>query len=306
LIKVGDNGPLSATAKVLSDGLGNDSPLSMSTTLVGIGTTTPSEKLEIQNAAAGAGVKVSNSGGGFAKLAVSSNASSIAELSFTNSLGITGGNVGIGLTDPTATLTVKSPSFNTRLEFGTETNGAGVLSFDRNASAYKQLYLRGSVIQLNPNDVNRVSVTSDGLTFNGDTASANALDDYEEGDWTMGVSFGNASVGVTTSSNTGTYTKIGRQVTVNGLIVLTSKGSSTGVARITGLPFVIGGSNKFAGLTACHMENVTFTGQIQPIGAIGDTVVVIQFVTELGVNNNMSDLNFSNTTRIAINYTYFV
>jgi hypothetical protein len=32
-----------------------------------------------------------------------------------------------------------------------------------------------------------------GLTFNGtDTAAANALDDYEEGTWTMGVSFGGA------------------------------------------------------------------------------------------------------------------
>ena len=39
LIKVGDNGPLSATAKVLSDGLGNDSPLAMSTDAVAIGTT---------------------------------------------------------------------------------------------------------------------------------------------------------------------------------------------------------------------------------------------------------------------------
>jgi hypothetical protein len=39
LIKVTDNGPISATAKYLSDGLGNDSALSLSTTKVGIGTT---------------------------------------------------------------------------------------------------------------------------------------------------------------------------------------------------------------------------------------------------------------------------
>jgi hypothetical protein len=35
LIKVTDNGPLSGTAKYLSDGLGNDSVLALSTTAVG-------------------------------------------------------------------------------------------------------------------------------------------------------------------------------------------------------------------------------------------------------------------------------
>jgi hypothetical protein len=48
LIKVGDNGPLSATAKVLSDGLGNDSVLALSTTAIGIGTTTPTSRLQVK------------------------------------------------------------------------------------------------------------------------------------------------------------------------------------------------------------------------------------------------------------------
>jgi len=60
---------------------------------VGIGITTPSEKLEVQNAAAGAKIKVSNSGGGYATLECSSNATSVAQLSFTNQLTLTGGNV---------------------------------------------------------------------------------------------------------------------------------------------------------------------------------------------------------------------
>jgi hypothetical protein len=37
LIKVTDNGPISGTAKYLSDGLGNDSVLALSTTALGIG-----------------------------------------------------------------------------------------------------------------------------------------------------------------------------------------------------------------------------------------------------------------------------
>jgi hypothetical protein len=80
--------------------------------------------------------------------------------------------------------------------------------------------------------------TANGLTFNGDTAAANALDDYEEGTWTMGVSFGGASVGVTFSSNTGTYTKIGRQVTaVNGYIAINKQGKFYGASKNYGITF---------------------------------------------------------------------
>jgi hypothetical protein len=48
LIKVTDNTALSATAKYLSDGQGNDSALSLSTDKVGIGTNAPSATLQIQ------------------------------------------------------------------------------------------------------------------------------------------------------------------------------------------------------------------------------------------------------------------
>jgi hypothetical protein len=47
LIKVGDNGSLSGTAKVLSDGEGNDSVLALSTTAVGIGTNAPFSLLTV-------------------------------------------------------------------------------------------------------------------------------------------------------------------------------------------------------------------------------------------------------------------
>jgi hypothetical protein len=47
LIKVTDNGPLSGTAKYLSDGLGNDSALALSTGNIGIGTTSPQRPLHI-------------------------------------------------------------------------------------------------------------------------------------------------------------------------------------------------------------------------------------------------------------------
>jgi len=74
-----------------------------------------------------------------------------------------------------------------------------------------------------------------GITFNGDTAAANALDDYEEGNWTGSLTSLTPPTAIPTA--TGTYVKIGRQVTVN--INLNNKDTSGGSGKmyITGLPF---------------------------------------------------------------------
>jgi hypothetical protein len=145
-----------------------------------------------------------------------------------------------------------------------------------------------------------------GLTFNGDTAAANALDDYEEGTWTMGVSFGGASVGVTTSSNTGTYTKIGRQVTVNGVLVLTSKGSSTGAVLITGLPFTIANSYLNYSTVTVRLENISFANQFQAYGGIGSTVIALDEITEAGVNGELTNSDFADNSTVMVSLTYFV
>ena len=57
------------------------------------------------------------------------------------------------------------------------------------------------------------------------------------GTWTPTIAFGGASVGVTYSTQSGTYQKIGRTVHFRCYVVLTSKGSSTGVMTVGGLPF---------------------------------------------------------------------
>ena len=57
--------------------------------------------------------------------------------------------------------------------------------------------------------VERVRILSTGgMTFNGDTTSANALDDYEEGTWTPTVVGGGYSVG------RAYYIKVGRKVNI--------------------------------------------------------------------------------------------
>ena len=79
------------------------------------------------------------------------------------------------------------------------------------------------------------------------SADVNTLDDYEEGTWTIQLTFGGASVGVTFSNNTGWYVKLGKLVIVGGSFTLTAKGSSVGNASITGLPFTSQNTASLAG-----------------------------------------------------------
>ena len=75
----------------------------------------------------------------------------------------------------------------------------------------------------------------------GGTGTANSLDDYEEGSWTPTLDFGGGTTGITYGTRSAVYTKIGNVVYFSLRIYLTSKGSSTGHAHISGFPFNIGG-----------------------------------------------------------------
>jgi hypothetical protein len=146
---------------------------------------------------------------------------------------------------------------------------------------------------------------STGILFGADTAAANALDDYEEGTWTMGIAFGGASVGVTFAANTGQYTKVGRKVTVTGQMVFTNKGSSTGGASITGLPFTSGSAGGFYGSAALRLENLTYTGRIQSYSNVNDTSIFLEELSEAGAASTITNSDFANNTSILLSLTYF-
>ena len=76
-------------------------------------------------------------------------------------------------------------------------------------------------------------INSGGITFNGDTAAANALDDYEEGTWTPSIYSGGSP---SYSQQAGLYTKIGNLVT-HVFVMSYSGASSSTNTRIQGLPF---------------------------------------------------------------------
>jgi hypothetical protein len=335
LIKVTDNGPIGATAKYLSDGLGNDSVLALSTAGLGVGTTTPNiyatsgatNIVSIQASGTNQGgiLDIAGTGTGFSGVNIGNNTIRRAFLGSVNgsSFGIytnntdtgtvvterltitSAGNVGIGTNAPSAKLTIS-------------TGAAGVMASFTDAVAQTLSLLTGSGfsainnpsggdVAIQTNSIERARFTANGLTFNGDTAAANALDDYEEGTWTPTISFGNASVGVTYTTNSGTYTKIGRQVTAVGYISMSNKGSSTGTARITGLPFTIANAASFyAPPTFGQMNQITSLGQISGYGEIGATTILLLQTTLAGGLTTLANTDFANTSEIMVSFTYFV
>jgi hypothetical protein len=241
---------------------------------------------------------------------------------------LAGGNVGIGTSSPavklhsSASYAAPTGGIDANVQILTSnTSGASGINMLASNASVSFLHFGdtdaanvGQIAYTHVNDnmlfvvggAERVRLTTNGLTFNGDTAAANALDDYEEGTWTMGLSFGGGSTGVTYSANTGTYTKIGRQVTVNGVLVLTSKGSSTGSVLITGLPFTIANFGANYAAAVLRIENISFANQFQAYGGIGSTVVAIDEITEAGVNGSLTDADFANNSTVMISLTYFV
>jgi len=150
---------------------------------------------------------------------------------------------------------------------------------------------------------------SSGITFPATqvaSSDANTLDDYEEGTWTIGLTFGGGSTGMTTATNIGRYTKIGRQVTVSGNLSLSNKGSSTGIAEIQGLPFTIANANEAYSAANVRFNGVSFADIPISIGAIGSTKILLQEITKAGVVTDITDADFTNTSSCIIGFTYTV
>jgi hypothetical protein len=93
---------------------------------------------------------------------------------------------------------------------------------------------------------------------------------------------------------------------VNGFMQLTSKGSSTGIAAITGLPFTIATSNQFYSAPSLRYSNVAFVGQFTGFGDPSSTTIRLDQITEAGVTTNMNETNLANDSNLIVSFTYFV
>jgi hypothetical protein len=154
------------------------------------------------------------------------------------------------------------------------------------------------------------STSGSGITFpatQSASTDANTLDDYEEGTWTPLLAFGGSSSGITYDSGSrGNYTKIGNVVHVFCRMVLTSKGAQTSTATITGLPFTSLAGVHVAGCSIAAFTDLTFANQLIMSVLDSTTTVFIQEVTEAGVRTDLTNNDFTDSTRLSWSCTYLV
>jgi hypothetical protein len=142
------------------------------------------------------------------------------------------------------------------------------------------------------------------------SADANTLDDYEEGDHTatvVGSTSGNYVVNST--NDILRYTKIGRLVNIQGLILIDSDNSASGQLRIS-LPFTIGDGTGLGGrsygsayLTA---HGGTIAGRVYAKLEEGNAFFTLVEVADNGTDNDISDSDVDGAFNIGVNFSYTV
>ena len=182
------------------------------------------------------------------------------------------GSVGIGTSSPSVKLHVNGGS-GLLVERSTGTSVAG---FKHTGATAMNIYFQNSGstnhpsigssnqdLTLGTNNTERLRVLSGGgLTFNGDTAAANALDDYEEGTFTpvlKGTSGGGTLTSSSAAGSGGNYTKVGNKVHLSFYFANPTGSNPSGTLYFE-LPFSVASGNDYNGSGGC----VTYTRNIFP------------------------------------------
>ena len=140
-----------------------------------------------------------------------------------------------------------------------------------------------------------------GIYFDGQTTSANFLDDYEEGTFTYSITdSGIGSIG----NETGYYTKIGNVVTISVYEGGPTSGNPTGNLSFANLPFTSASYNYSTGVLRGRY-NSTKMHRVELSGS-STTVYVYQVSHEDATSTStVTYNNGSHNERIGFNLTYF-
>ena len=320
---------------------------------VGIGTTSPTEKLQIVDSANDVHVRIGSGNAGInptlrfhgKNTADTTNVYADIRVNPDNqTLGFSGtgtsggsieqdalvinssGNVGIGSDNPGAKLHVSDTGSN---QFYLERTGAITGKYRLGiAGATNRFYITDVaqsadrvVILENGNvgigtaspdvelDVDGEIRASNGILFGTDTATANALDDYEEGTWTPVYAPTTGSFTTMTMDVVGaTYTKIGRQVTVRAYIRTDEVvvGTASGVLKIDGLPFscATGGQSS---ISLGYIKDWSTAPDAGYVNSASSSIFLHK--TNASTNSDVADLTtgaVANQNVLILNLTYFV
>ena len=277
---------------------------------VGIATATPADFLEVVGSGAN-GIRVSRAGlpTQFATLSAGAtgptlNASSaLGSLTFgiagtaatAMTLDSTGLKVSTGTTNPldltnaavTTERQIKIENSSVTAYLGVEPaaggrfigSAAGNAYFGTNV-AYGLEFATNNNVRMTLNTTGNLAFASGkGIDFSAvtggtGTATANVLNDYEEGTWVPAI---NALVGTftTTTLSSATYTKIGRMVAIQAKFVVTTVGTGSVGFQLTNLPFTSSPTNAFAIAGKNLSSDADFGGFIESTGTTMRFVVLI-------------------------------
>lgn len=137
---------------------------------------------------------------------------------------------------------------------------------------------------------------ANGITF----AGGSSLNNYTDSTFTPTLNFGGATTGITYTTQSGVYSRVGNVITFTITIVLSNKGSATGTATITGLPIAPRSSGTPCFTVFC--ENLTFTNI--PRAKLSSTTMTLQELVSGSTATNKDDTAFTNTSSLIITGSY--
>jgi len=160
--------------------------------------------------------------------------------------------------------------FNSRVAIadGTASLPSFTFSGDTNTGMYR---IGSDVLGLATAGAERVRISASGIAFHGDTATANHLNDYEEGTWTPAISATTGSL-TTVNSIIGTYIKIGTKLTVFFSFNVADVGNGSGFLNVADIPFTEDNSalQFYTGIVRARSGNtVTVSSGISELDADG-------------------------------------
>jgi len=202
-----------------------------------------------------------------------------------------------GAVSGTATFTIESPATSTNRTLTLPDNTGTIITQNSTPAFASTIGVGGAT----------PSTSGAGITFpatQSASSDANTLDDYEEGTFDVAVAFGGASTGITYGQRNFSYVKIGNTVFISGYVVLSNKGSSTGNASITGLPFTSASGNASYSAFSLHIANTTFGGFPNMFISPGFAVLDIYECSDAGSVTAITNADFTNTSGLIISGFY--
>jgi len=200
------------------------------------------------------------------------------------------GNVGIGRPDPASILHIHASQPEVIISNDTQDGTSTLLrlceDFDSDARAGGFLRYNGSAnkfeVGSHISGTDTVAMTipraTVGICFGTDTAAANQLDDYEEGTFTPSYTVGGGgSVTGVTSTNIGTYTKVGRMVTVTITSVYVQTSGTIPTYYTVSLPFSAGSTGGLQGFGFGQETGQSGAGMMVHVANSATTAIIWKY-----------------------------